>query len=178
MGKTVFILRRGPCVCVYFSCFVIVFSAMGSIAQDSATQLSMGPVIGAIATTFEDSRMNHADCTKVVLAFLTGDSGKLTHKQLETHGCILSPVANNDGHQYRRGWLEIKSPSNFFMEWIKRFCGWIYHFSISLTLAVLQRQKSLPDIGGITYHCSHAAWRPHHEPWAYTSNFVQYISGF
>ena len=38
----------------------------------------------------------------------------------------------------------------FFMEWIKRFCGWIYHFSISLTLVVLQRQKSLPDIGGTT----------------------------
>ena len=36
------------------------------------------------------------------------------------------------------------------MEWIKRFRGWIYHFSISLTLAVLQRQKSLPDIGGTT----------------------------
>ena len=55
------------------------------------------------------------------------------------------------------------------MEWIKRFCGWIYHFSISLTLAVLQRQKSLPDIVGTSYYsrcrppCSHTAWRPHHE---------------
>ena len=38
----------------------------------------------------------------------------------------------------------------FFMEWIKRFSGCIYHFSISLTLVVLQRQKSLLDIGGIT----------------------------
>ena len=37
------------------------------------------------------------------------------------------------------------------MEWIKRFfCRWIYHFSISFTLVVLQRQKSLPDIGGTT----------------------------
>ena len=27
------------------------------------------------------------------------------------------------------------------MEWIKCFWGWIYHYSISLTLAVLQRQK-------------------------------------
>ena len=36
------------------------------------------------------------------------------------------------------------------MEWIKRFCGWIYNFSIRLTLVVLQRQKSLPDIGGTT----------------------------
>ena len=36
------------------------------------------------------------------------------------------------------------------MELIKSFCGWIYHFSISRTLAVLQGQKSLPDIGGTT----------------------------
>ena len=36
------------------------------------------------------------------------------------------------------------------MELIKRFCGWIYHFLISLTLVVLQRQKILPDIGGTT----------------------------
>ena len=36
------------------------------------------------------------------------------------------------------------------MEWMKRFCGWIYHFSSSLTLVVLQRQKCLPDIGGTT----------------------------
>ena len=46
--------------------------------------------------------------------------------------------------------IKIKSPANFFMEWIKQFCGWIHHFSISLTLVVLQRQKSLPDIGGTT----------------------------
>ena len=36
------------------------------------------------------------------------------------------------------------------MEWTTRFCVLIYHFSISLTLVVLQRQKSLPDIGGTT----------------------------
>ena len=47
--------------------------------------------------------------------------------------------------------IKIKSPAiSFFMQWIKRFCGWIYHFSIGLTLAVLQRQKKLPDIGGTT----------------------------
>ena len=34
------------------------------------------------------------------------------------------------------------------MEWTKRFCVLIYQCSISLTLAVLQRQKSLLDIGG------------------------------
>ena len=38
--------------------------------------------------------------------------------------------------------IKIKSPAIFFMEWFKRFCGWIYHFSISLTLVVLQRQKA------------------------------------
>ena len=35
--------------------------------------------------------------------------------------------------------IKFKSPADFFMEWTKLFCGWIYHFSISLTLAVLQR---------------------------------------
>ena len=38
--------------------------------------------------------------------------------------------------------IKIKSPANVFMERIQRFCGWIYHFSISLTLVVLQRQKA------------------------------------
>ena len=46
--------------------------------------------------------------------------------------------------------IKIKSPAIFFMEWTTRFCVWIYHFSISLTLAVLKQQKSLPDIGGTT----------------------------
>ena len=48
--------------------------------------------------------------------------------------------------------IKIKSPANAFMELIKRFCGWIYHFSISLTLVVLQPQKSLYIlyIGGTT----------------------------
>ena len=36
------------------------------------------------------------------------------------------------------------------MEWTTRFRGWIYHLSISLTLLVLQRQKSLLDIDGTT----------------------------
>ena len=45
---------------------------------------------------------------------------------------------------------KLKVPLFFVMEWIKRFCGWVYNFSISLTLVVLQRQKSLPDIGGTT----------------------------
>ena len=45
---------------------------------------------------------------------------------------------------------KLKVPLFFFMEWTTRFCVLIYHFSISLTLAVLQRQKRLPDIGGTT----------------------------
>ena len=43
--------------------------------------------------------------------------------------------------------IKIKSPAIFFMGWTTRFCVLIHHFSISLTLAVLQRQISLPDIG-------------------------------
>ena len=46
----------------------------------------------------------------------------------------------------------------FFMEWIKRFCGCIYHFSISVTLVVLQRQKSLPDIDGTTKMSATSLW--------------------
>ena len=46
--------------------------------------------------------------------------------------------------------IKVKVPLIFFMEWTKRFRRWIYHLSISLTLVVLQRQKSLPDIGGTT----------------------------
>ena len=46
--------------------------------------------------------------------------------------------------------IKIKSPAIFFMEWTTRFGVLIHQFSTSLTLAVLQRQKSLPDIGGTT----------------------------
>ena len=54
--------------------------------------------------------------------------------------------------------IKIKSPANVFMERIKRFCGWIYHYSISITLMVLQWQKK-------------AYWRYHHSrycrpPWS------------
>ena len=64
------------------------------------------------------------------------------------------PVVSQTRHNRHKNSLlmhriKIKSPANFFMKWIKRFSGWICHFSISLTLAV-QRQKSLSDIGGTT----------------------------
>ena len=64
--------------------------------------------------------------------------------------CLPSPAitANQNKYSLLMHRMKIKSPAIFFMEWIKRFCRWIYHFSISLTLVVLQRQKSLPHIGG------------------------------
>ena len=70
--------------------------------------------------------------------------------------------------------IKIKSPAIFFMEWIKRVCGWIYHFSISLTLVVLQRQKSLPDNDGTTKMSATSLpcglpWSLASTPWA-TSN--------
>ena len=68
---------------------------------------------------------------------------------------------------------KLKDPLIFFMEWIKRFCGWIYHFSINLTLAVLQRQKSLPDIGSTTIQdVGHlAVMRTSMEPGVHTMSY-------
>ena len=63
---------------------------------------------------------------------------------------MIQIVNTKLAHKYSLLMHRIKIPANFYMEWIKRFCGWIYHFSISLTLAALQRQKSLPDIGDTT----------------------------
>ena len=45
---------------------------------------------------------------------------------------------------------KLKVPLFFFIEWTTRFCVLIDHFSISLTLVVLQRHKNLPNIGGTT----------------------------
>ena len=67
--------------------------------------------------------------------------------------------------------IKIKSPAIFFYGINKTFCVLIYQCSISLTLVVLQRQKSLSDIGGTTYHsrcrlpiaAMGLARRPHHE---------------
>ena len=42
------------------------------------------------------------------------------------------------------------------MEWIKLFCGWIYHFSISLTLVVLQRQKAYRIVAVLLFKMSAA----------------------
>ena len=70
------------------------------------------------------------------------------------------------------------------MEWAKCFRGWIYLFIISSNSGGITLTISLPDIVGTTIQDvgplthSHAAWRPHNEQWTYTSNLVQYISGF
>ena len=36
------------------------------------------------------------------------------------------------------------------MEWIKRFCGWIYHFQSVLHWWYYNDKKRLPDIGDTT----------------------------
>ena len=81
---------------------------------------------------------------------------------------VVSRFSMQDKYSLLMHRIKINSPPIFFMEWIKRFCGWTYHFSISLALVVLQGQKSLPDIGGTTIRCHgrrHVAWRPRHERW-------------
>ena len=82
--------------------------------------------------------------------------------------------------------LKIKSPA-IFMEWIKRFVGGFIIFQ-SVLLWRYYNDKKAYRILWRYYHSRcrpprchagcHGAWRPHHERWAYTSNFVQYISGF
>ena len=62
---------------------------------------------------------------------------------------------------------KLKVPIFFFMKWTTRFCVLIYQCSISLTLAVLQRQKSLPDIGSTNYMS--AAWLPWDSQWSLAS---------
>ena len=65
------------------------------------------------------------------------------------YGVRVTFGIKNDKYSLLMHRIKLKVPL-FFMEWTKRFCGWIYHFSISLTLAILQWQKSLPDIRGTT----------------------------
>ena len=51
----------------------------------------------------------------------------------------------------------------FFME-----CGWIYHFLISLTLPVLQRQKAYRILAVLPFKMS-APWLPWDSPWSLVS---------
>ena len=61
-----------------------------------------------------------------------------------------------------------KSPATFY-GMNNRVIVLIYHFSISLTMAVLQRQKSQPDIGGTIPFKMSAAWLPWDSPWSLAS---------
>ena len=80
--------------------------------------------------------------------------------------------------------IKIKSPAKFLWNEQNVFVGGFISFQSALTLKVLQWQKSLPDIGGTTIQDVGPPSLPwslastHHEQSAYTSNFVQYISGF
>ena len=80
--------------------------------------------------------------------------------------------------------IKIKSSARLLWNEQNVFVGGFTALQSALTLAVLQWQKSLWDIGGTTKQDvgpprSHGAWCPHHEQWAYTCtwNFVQYIYG-
>ena len=57
----------------------------------------------------------------------------------------------------------------FFMEWKTRFCVLIYHFSISLTLAVLQRQKPYRILAVLLPFKMSAAWLPWDSQWSLAS---------
>ena len=63
------------------------------------------------------------------------------------------------------------------MEWTKRFCWWIYHFSVSLTLAVLQRQKSYRILAVLPFKMSapslscEAPWSLASTPWTMSLYF-------
>ena len=95
---------------------------------------------------------------------LGSDRTRFTQETSTVYWCIAS---------------KLKVPLIFYWK-NNTFCVLIYQFSISLTLAILQRQKSLPDIGGTTIQYVGCLATMGHKstPWAYTSNFVQYISGF
>ena len=72
---------------------------------------------------------------------------------------------------------KLKVPLIFFMEWIKRFCGWIYHFSISLTLVVLQRQKAYRILAVLPFKMSATSlscglpWSLASTPWVMSLKF-------
>ena len=75
----------------------------------------------------------------------------------------------------------------FLTEWPKRFCGWISLFNQLLLWWYYNDKKAYRILAALPFKMSPplspmepgaGAWRPHHEQWAYTSNFVQCISGF
>ena len=78
--------------------------------------------------------------------------------------------------------IKIKSHANFLWNEQNVFVGGFISFQSAVTLVVLQWQKAYRILAALPFKMSasrsHGAWRPHHEQWAYTSNFVQYITGF
>ena len=67
---------------------------------------------------------------------------------METNISMVLPMHKHVLHSKYKYSLLMHRIIFFWMN--KTFWGCIYHFSISLTLVVLQWQKSLPDIGGTT----------------------------
>ena len=51
--------------------------------------------------------------------------------------------------------IKIKSPANFFMEWKKRFCRWIYIFSISSYAVGITMTKSETTHEGVDVNKTH-----------------------
>ena len=72
--------------------------------------------------------------------------------------------------------IKIKSPSDFFMEWTKRFVCWFINVQSVLLWRYYNNKKSLPDISGTTYHSrcrlpsSHGT-RKASTPWAMSLYF-------
>ena len=97
-------------------------------------------------------------------------------------GVIWSPSWGNPNKQVQFIDASHQNWKSRYFSWNEQYviCGWIYHFSYSLTLAVLQRQKAYRILAVLPCRppSCHGAWRPHHDRWDYTSNFVQYISAF
>ena len=83
---------------------------------------------------------------------VTWGNGRIDCNSPETH-CATSTV-------YWCIASKLKVPLIFFMEWTKHFSGWIYHFSISLTLAVLHCTTTKKPSGYWWYY--HSRCRPPH----------------
>ena len=89
--------------------------------------------------------------------------------QLQPEGLRGKKYVGNNIYMYSLLMHRIKTKSSAIFLWNEQnvFVGGFITFQSALTLAVLQWQKSLPDIGGTTVQDvaprSHGAWCPHHE---------------
>ena len=96
---------------------------------------------------------------------------------------IQCPIVNKYSLLIHR--IKVKSPANFSGNEQHVFVCWFITFQSVLLCRYYNDKKptgywryyhSRCPLTGCHGTC-HRAWRPHHERWAYTSNFVQYISG-